>query len=93
MNHWEYLTVLLEANTEVTPVPIRDDIPAANTGRYTPYSLIPQLNFYGSSGWELVSIEPVCIGRNGDVVKPDASSAKWARHWFCAFKRNLPGDA
>ena len=89
MQRWEYFTSMLSASVENTPVPIRDDIPLGEHGKYSPYVLIPQLNDFGSQGWELVSIEPVSIGKNGDVVRPDANASRWGRDYFCCFKRKI----
>lgn len=87
MQQWEYFTTFIEANTEIAPVPVRDDIPRVEHRKYTPYALIPQLNLFGAKGWELVSIEPVVPGKNHDVMLPDSSGMKWARTYLCAFKR------
>lgn len=90
MDQWEYFTTFLEANIEIAPVPVRDDIPLREHPVYSPYSLIPQLNLYGARGWELVSMEPVIPGKKHDVVQADASAMKWGRHYLCAFKRRIP---
>ena len=87
MDRWEYYTTLLEADLERAIATDIDGIPPGEHPKYTPYALIPELNDLGAKGWELVHMEPVSPGRNHDVVKPDASSARWARHYFCAFKR------
>ncbi|MEM7112215.1 MAG: hypothetical protein AAF614_07260 [Chloroflexota bacterium] len=63
------------------------EIPDGNHPKYSPYALIPELNSFGAKGWELLHMEPVSIGRNHDVVRPDASAMKWGRHYFCVFKR------
>mgnify|MGYP000211829246 CR=1 FL=1 len=89
MQRWEYFTTTLSSSVEDTPIPVRDDIPTGEHEKYSPYVLIPQLNHHGDQGWELVSIEPVSIGRNGDVVRPDAHAAKWGRDYFCCFKRQI----
>lgn len=89
MQKWEYHTTLIEANTELVPVPLHDDIPIDHHPVHTPLSLIPQLNRYGNSGWELMSIQPVVPGKKGDLLMPDSSGMKWARHYLCAFKRPI----
>lgn len=90
MQRWEYLTATFSTSVEGAPIPVRDDVPQDITTKYSPYALIPQLNQLGDQGWELVTIEPVVIGRNGDVVVPDAGSARWGRDYFCCFKRPIP---
>lgn len=89
MHQWEYFTTTLNADTSETPVPVRDDIPQVEHGKYSPYSLMPQLNRFGQQGWELVSIEPVSVGKQGDVVLPDANAGRWGRSYFCCFKRPI----
>ena len=90
MQLWEYFTTFIEANTEIAPVPVRDDIPLDKHPVHSPYSLIPQLNLYGQKGWELISCEPVVPGKKHDVLVPDSSGMKWAEHYLCVFKRALP---
>jgi len=74
MDTWEYYTTTLVSNTEQTPVPVSDDVPMGEFPKYSVYTLIPQLNDYGRRGWELISLQPVQEGRNGDLRLCDASS-------------------
>ena len=90
MDTWEYFTTTLVADVRETPVPIRDDIPAGEHPRYSVYSLIPQLNVFGERGWELVSLDPVQEGRNGDVRVADAAGGQWTYTYLAAFKRRVP---
>lgn len=87
MQTWEYYTTIFEANTEVSPVPLHDDIPIEHYPVHTPLSLIPQLNRLGEKGWELVSFQPVISGKKGDVLTPDSTGGRWATNYLCAFKR------
>lgn len=87
MDKWEYFTTILEANMANEAVAVSAEIPVGDHPQYSPYALIPELNNLGAKGWELVHMEAVSIGRNHDVVKPDASAMRWGRHYFCAFKR------
>ena len=87
MDKWEYFTTIVEANMAKEDVAISAEIPPGNHPQYSPYALIPELNSFGAKGWELIHMEAVSIGRNHDVVKPDANAMKWGRHYFCAFKR------
>lgn len=86
---WEYFTVVLEANVDIAPVPTRDEIPLEAHPKYSPYTLIPQLNRYGAQGWELVSMEAVILGKNHDVVHPANGPGSWGREYLCSFKRRL----
>lgn len=88
MTQWEYLTTTFEANADEHPPPVTDGLPPGPQGRYSPRSLIPQLNELGRAGWEMVSIEPIIIGKNGDVMVPDTAGHRWARHYLCCFKRS-----
>ena len=87
MDKWEYFTTILEANMGNDDVADSPDIPPGEHPQYSPYALIPELNSFGAKGWELIHMESVSMGRNHDVVKPDATAGKWGRHYFCAFKR------
>jgi len=86
MQRWQYHTTFLTADTEVTPVPLDDDIVPANHPVHSPYSLIPQLNWYGEKGWELLSIQPVAKGKKEDVQLP-VPTGQWGKTYFCTFKR------
>ena len=87
MERWEYFTTFIEANMGKDDVGHSAEIPPGDHPVYSPYALIPELNSLGAKGWELIHMEPVSIGRNHDVVLPDAQAMKWGRHYFCVFKR------
>ncbi len=87
MDTWEYFTTTLVTNTELTPVPVTDDIPLGTYPRYSVYTLIPQLNKFGSKGWELISLEPVQVGSKGDIRICDSSSGQWTYTYFATMKR------
>ena len=87
METWEYFTTTLITNTERVAVPISDEIPNVAHPKYSVHTLIPQLNELGNRGWELISIEPVQEGKNGDLRTCDAASGQWTYTYFAAFKR------
>ena len=87
MDKWEYFTTFIEANMANEAVAYSTEIPDGHHPKYSPYALIPELNGFGAKGWELLHMEPVRIGRNHDVVQPDAGALTWTRHYFCVFKR------
>lgn len=87
METWEYLTTTLVTDTRTTPVPASDDIPSGDHPRYSVHTLMPQLDQFGSKGWELVSVLPVQEGNNGDLRTCDASSGQWTYTYFATFKR------
>ena len=92
MDTWEYFTTTLATNTEQTPVPLNDGIAPGQHPKYSVYTLIPQLNEFGQRGWELVTLEPVQVGKNGDTRSCDASSGAWTYTYLAAFKRRLNLD-
>lgn len=94
MAQWEYLSTFIEANARSKEkrefikqrFPDKKRIP-----RYTPESLMPELDKLGAEGWELLHIEPVAqVGGKGDVLFT-GSVSQWGRVYFCVFKRQKPG--
>lgn len=91
METWEYFTTSFVADTELVGVPVIDGIPGGEHPRYSVYTLIPQLNYYGAQGWELISLEPMQIGKNGDMRTASTASTIWANQYFATFKRRTNG--
>ncbi len=51
---------------------------------------MPQLDYYGRQGWELVSIQPVIVGKNRDILitdRTDNHSGRWTYTYLCVFKK------
>lgn len=91
MDTWEYFTTTFLTDDPAMEVPVYDDLPAMGSyPKFSVYKLIPQMNELGRKGWELVSIEPVQEGRNGDLRYADASGAVWTYTYFAVFKRRIP---
>lgn len=89
MQKWEYYTLFLKADAR-REEEFLNNIASWKDGMplYTPESLIPGLNTLGAEGWELVHMEPVFVGKKGDVLMEDsASSKRWTSQYFCVFKR------
>lgn len=89
-SRWEYMTLFVKAEAEREMEFLQSNWSWKNgIPRYTPESLIPQLNALGDQGWELIHMEPVMVGNNGDVLVQDAGSGgrSWASSYFCVFKR------
>jgi hypothetical protein len=89
VERWEYLTEFVWANIETKGIKefLRQRWPDwKNPPKFTPETMIPQLNAWGEQGWELVHMEPVAgVGRNGDVsFTGDVGS--WSNVYFCVFK-------
>ena len=89
MDTWEYFTEIIGADGP-EEVPTIDDVPQGQHPKFSVYKLIPYLNYFGSKGWELVSLEPVQVGRNGDIRYCGASSGQWTYTYFASFKRRIP---
>ncbi len=91
---WEYMTTFLDAEARFEEAYLqqlrdwKEGIPM-----YTPEALVPRLNAYGEQGWELLSMQPVGVGRHYDVLAQDGSGNRlWTHSYFCVFKRAKPGD-
>lgn len=67
---WEYRTVVYyaKANEPETREYLRSLWPGWEPPRSAPQALIPKLNEIGSRGWELVSIQPVYIDEDANVL-------------------------
>lgn len=92
MEQWEYMTCFLTA--EVSTKQDREFIEERfkkRAKRHSPESMIPELNQFGSAGWELVHMEPVAkVGNKEDVL---FGTHQWSSQYFCVFKRRKPGSA
>ncbi len=96
MSQWEYLPTFITA--EVKSKEMREfladhmDNKKKRPPRYTPESMIPELNKLGDQGWELLHMEPVTgVGNKGDVLF-DGIGVRWSNTYFCVFKRMKPGS-
>jgi hypothetical protein len=92
---WEYLTLFVEADAKREEDFLRQGwdwktgIPA-----FAPQALIPQLDFLGDQGWELLHMQPVRVGNRGDVLMADSSGSRlWTSSYLCVFKRPKLADA
>ena len=67
---WEYRTVVFyaKAREPETRDYLRSIWPGWEPPRSAPQALIPKLNEIGSRGWELVSIQPVYIDEDANVL-------------------------
>ena len=92
MEKWEYMTTLICANqTAKTTQYIHDRWPTWKPDKYSPEHMIPELNKWGEDGWELVTMEPVSIGHNSDVLTHFGPNTSYTPWYFCAFKRKIEG--
>lgn len=89
MEQWEYFTTYVEANVKdrKTRKELQKRFGKRKIPRYMVESLLPQLNQYGTEGWELIHMEPVPgVGKKGNVLFL-GSSRRWSNTYFCVFKR------
>jgi hypothetical protein len=48
MQRWESFAIALDADTDDTLIPVRDEIGAGDHAKHTTYARIPQLNQFGN---------------------------------------------
>jgi hypothetical protein len=88
---WEYLTKLMWASIENEGAReyIQGAWPGWQPAKYSPETMIPELNAHGNEGWELVHMEPVGgAGKNRDVgFIAGEAIPRWSNVYFCVFKR------
>lgn len=92
MQQWEYLSKFVESNinNEAIDMTSAEMLELDSLPRYSPLTMIPELNQLGAKGWELVHMEPVVLGSNHDVLLIEGGGMKrWARNYFCVFKRPI----
>ena len=91
MPQWEYYTTFLAAEVNIQKHALIDMFPDMHAApKYDPRALIPELDSLGQDGWELVHMEPVITGGNGDVcvgTTEGTSARPWTNAYFCVFKR------
>lgn len=87
MTQWEYLTLFVEAEVHKEDADnLKKRFDKKKLPKYTPESMIPELDQLGAAGWELVHMEPVPkVGGKGDVLFD--GGAHWSNQYFCVFKR------
>jgi hypothetical protein len=91
MEQWEYLTLFLsaKANNRETRTFIKTRF-NKRPKRFSPESMIPQLDKLGAEGWEMLHMEPVArVGGKEDVLFDQ--DYRWSNTYFCVFKRRKAG--
>ncbi len=89
MEKWEYRTMFLCADIENPGARecIQEVRPSwQDPPKYTPETMMPQLNKIGERGWELVHMEPVSIDKDGRIQFASEYGLS-TRCYFCVFKR------
>lgn len=87
MTQWEYLTLFLEAKVHKEDADkLKQRFDKKRLPKYTPESMIPELDQLGAAGWEMIHMEPVPkVGGKGDILFGGAP--RWSNRYFCVFKR------
>jgi hypothetical protein len=86
---WEYYSDLICANIDSDGVRqfLSRRFPNwKNPPKFTPATMMPELDRLGQEGWELVHIEPVHCGKNDDIGFGNHGPT-WSNWYFCVFKR------
>jgi hypothetical protein len=87
---WEYQVVLLEADAKLQQEYLaRIALPGEQIKKFDIRAILPELNTLGAQGWELVSFEPVNVGRNGDIQLFAYGTTYYAHTFMCTFKRRV----
>jgi hypothetical protein len=89
LEQWEYYTTFIEAKMEQTDIEGEAMIPQEEHPKFSPYATMPELNRLGQKGWELMSMQPVIVGKNHDVLVQPNDFNSWGHNYFCVFKRRL----
>lgn len=62
--------------------------PGKNMPMYAVQAVTPRLDKLGEEGWELVHMQPVEVGVNGDIlINKDKINGNWTNVYLCVFKR------
>ena len=84
---WEHYLELIEADPRDNMEFVQRFYPVDSVPKYALQAILPRLNHLGEQGWEVVQIQPVALGKNGDVLIDGAMSERWTRTYLCVFKR------
>lgn len=84
---WEYYVEYIPADSRQNTTFVQQFYPQGNVPIYAVQSALPRLNQLGELGWELVQIQPVVVGNNGDILVCGSDSRHWTNIYLCAFKR------
>ncbi len=89
LEQWEYFTTFTEAKMSNIDPEHEAMIPRDKHPKFSPYATMPELNSLGQKGWELISMQPVIIGKKHDVLVHPNDMTYWGNTYFCVFKRRL----
>lgn len=91
---WETFITFLDADAIEQADFLARTWPQITFPRYAVQTLMPQLDAIGEQGWEPVSVQPVIVGVNGDVIMPSSDSRGlgggfYSNQYLCVFKRRI----
>lgn len=88
---WEHWTGFVWANAAEQAAFLRQRWPDWSAPKFAPQALMPTLDRLGAQGWELVSLDPVVVGKNEDVMVhyAVAGNVTWTNAYFCVMKRRV----
>ena len=86
---WEHHVELVTADSQYDLPYVQQFYPQGRAPIYAIQSILPRLNYLGEQGWELVHMQPVRMGSNGDVMMESGGAREWTNVYLCAFKRRI----
>jgi hypothetical protein len=92
IERWEYTMAVLNSETEPYLQYFQQRWPQMQLSYNSPFALLPQLEVYGQQGWELVAVQPVILGNNGEVLISAQVGVHRATQYLCTFKRRVAVD-
>ncbi|VAW31212.1 hypothetical protein MNBD_CHLOROFLEXI01-4609 [hydrothermal vent metagenome] len=85
MQQWEYLTLFIEASKDVSMAYTAE---SETLARFSPQTMMPEMDRLGAKGWELVHMQPAYVGKNDDILMHEGGGIRqWTSKYFCVFKR------
>lgn len=84
---WEYLSVVLYAGTDNagTRAAVARIYPKWTPPKHAPELLMANLNYFGSVGWELVSLHPYIVDQESNLTMPNTPT----NAYLAVFKRQI----
>lgn len=86
--YWQYHIeyIYTDASHQQTKDFLATYYPGQRFPRYAVQAALKRLDELGAQGWELVQMEPVDLGDNGDI-RIGGERSYWTNTYLCVFKR------
>jgi len=84
---WEHHIEYIHADADRQRAFLQELHPGRSFPIYAVQATLPRLNELGEQGWELVQMQPVFVGDNGDILITGGDWKRWTSTYFCVFKR------